>query len=232
MNQHAPADQREQQDAEQGTHQPNVDTHVAVQYVAELVCDHTLQFGAIELLQGSPGDRHRGVRGRVAGGECVDAGFLLKHVNLGHRHTRSQRDFLDHVAQTAPVDIPRVGLDQRAAKLPRDLATARPQAGRLEQAGQADNGDTGNRAAAQQGPARLYGLDHAAGGYIRIIVARADCEQQDQVDGHDDGDHGQNEDQDEPAGLPSRPVLVLEKVHPVSETDLGRLALGLILDFE
>ena len=60
---------------EAGEHadQPQVERHVAVQDVAELVAHHALQLVARELLQRAPrDDDHRLVR-RVAGDERVDA---------------------------------------------------------------------------------------------------------------------------------------------------------------
>ena len=52
--------------------QPDVQPHVAVEDVAELVGDDALQLVAGELLGAAAGDRHHRVAGRVAGGEGVD----------------------------------------------------------------------------------------------------------------------------------------------------------------
>ena len=49
-----PAGQADHQDAEEHAHQPDVEPHVAVQDVAELVCDHPLQLVAREPLEACP----------------------------------------------------------------------------------------------------------------------------------------------------------------------------------
>ena len=60
---HAP-DQAEHHDAEQHAHETNIEPHVAIQYVAELVRDHALQFIAVQQLQRAAGYGNRGI-GRV-----------------------------------------------------------------------------------------------------------------------------------------------------------------------
>ena len=92
-------DDGEHEDAEQHAHQADVQAHVAVEHVAELVRDHALQFVALELVEAAPRHGDRGIGGRVAGGERVDAGFVLEHVDFRHRHAGGDRHFLDHVAQ-------------------------------------------------------------------------------------------------------------------------------------
>ena len=59
-----PADDREAEDAEDDAHQAQVEPHVAVQDVAELVADHALQLVAREQLHGARRDGDHGVARR------------------------------------------------------------------------------------------------------------------------------------------------------------------------
>src|SRR5204862_8282774 len=76
------ADHGDDQDAVQETHQPDVQTHVAVQRVAELVGDDALQLVAGEEVQAPAGHPDHRVAGAEARGEGVDA---LLRVQPEHR---------------------------------------------------------------------------------------------------------------------------------------------------
>jgi hypothetical protein len=81
----APADNREEQDSEQQPHQPDVQPHVAIQDVAELVGNDALQFITVQPLQCAPGHTDRGVIDREPRREGVDALLLVEHVDGGYR---------------------------------------------------------------------------------------------------------------------------------------------------
>jgi hypothetical protein len=80
---HPPADHRQHQDAEQDADEADVQAHVAIEDVAELMGDHTLQFGTVEGFQCTPGHGHGRVGGAVAGREGVYARFLLQYIDSG-----------------------------------------------------------------------------------------------------------------------------------------------------
>ncbi len=139
------------QQAEGPAHQPQVEAHVAIEDVAELVRHHALQLVASQQRRRAARHGDGGIGGRIAGGERVDAVLVLEHVDLGHGDARGDRHLLDHVVQAAQRRIARVALDARAAERARHHAAAGAQRQRLEQAGAADDGqhdDRGERPAA------------------------------------------------------------------------------------
>ena len=99
------------QQSEHPAQEPAVQPHVAVQHVAEFVGDDSLELVAVEARDGATRDGDRGVCGRIARGEGVDAVFVLEHVDLGHGHARSDGHFLDHVVQPTQRRIPGAALD-------------------------------------------------------------------------------------------------------------------------
>ena len=97
------ADQAHQQDAVQHADQPQVEPHVAVEDVAELVGDDALQLVARELLGAAARDADHRVAGREAGREGVDALLLVQQEHGRHRHAGGEGHFLDDVQQP-PLD--------------------------------------------------------------------------------------------------------------------------------
>ena len=205
-------DQSDHEDAEQQAHQSDVQAHVAVQDVTEFVRDHALQFVALELLQRASGDRHRRVGRRVAGGEGVDAGFLFEHVDLGHRHTRRDCDFLDHVAQTTMVRIRGLGRDQRATQRLRDHGAARTQRTDLEQRRQTNDAGHAQTDAKQQIRVLADGLAERES-RRGVLLVREQRHDHDQIDRRDDGEHREHEQQHQSLRLSARLVLRFEEVH-------------------
>jgi hypothetical protein len=61
----------------------HVEAHVAVEDVAELVADDALQFVAGELFERAAGDGDDGVARGEAGGEGVERGLVVEHVDGG-----------------------------------------------------------------------------------------------------------------------------------------------------
>ncbi|OQB88778.1 MAG: hypothetical protein BWX84_02777 [Verrucomicrobia bacterium ADurb.Bin118] len=109
-------DDRQAKNAENDAHEAQVQPHVPVQDVAELVSDDALQFIALEQLHAAARDADGGVTGRVPGGEGIDAVLLVHHVDLRHGHAGGEGHFLNHVAEPAFVGIGGVGRNEPAAK--------------------------------------------------------------------------------------------------------------------
>ena len=141
------ANHRQAKDAEDDAHQPQVEPHVAVEDVAELVADDALQLIAREQLHGSRGDGDHRVARRVAGGKRVDASFVGQEIDLRHRNPRGDGHFLHHVPQLALVRVGRGRVDETPAQHGGHRAAALGQLQRLEPAAQrndrqrADGGD-------------------------------------------------------------------------------------------
>ena len=75
------ADQADHEDAEHDGGQLHVEPHVPVEDVTELMRDHALQLIAAEFLHRATRDRHDRIAGRETGGERVQAGLGVEHVN-------------------------------------------------------------------------------------------------------------------------------------------------------
>ena len=111
-----PANHREAQDAEDDAHDAQIQTHVAIEDVAELVADDALQLIAVEQCHATARDADGGVARRVAGRKGVDAFFVVEHINLGDGHAGGDGHFLDHVPQLALIGMGRVGIDEPSAE--------------------------------------------------------------------------------------------------------------------
>ncbi len=95
-----PADHGEAEQAEEDSHEPDIEAHVAVEDMAELVCDDALEFIAGELLQAALGDADYGIVGSVACGEGVDGLFIGQDVDLRDGDACGDGHFLDHIAES------------------------------------------------------------------------------------------------------------------------------------
>ena len=147
---HEVADDRKDEDAVDQADQAEIQPHVAVEHVAELVAQHALQLLAREVLQAAPRDGHHGVGGPKAGGEGVDRGLVVHHVDRRHRHAGGQRHFFDHVQQAAFGQIGRLRIDEPAAHHVRDHLAAGGQFGDLIEASQRDHDGRAQRHRRQQ----------------------------------------------------------------------------------
>ena len=87
------------EDAVDDADQAEVQPHVAVEDVAELVAHHALQFLAGEVSEAAGGDGHHGVAGLMAGGEGVDARLVVQHVDRRDGNAGGQGHLFDHVQQ-------------------------------------------------------------------------------------------------------------------------------------
>jgi len=102
---HDPSDDRQHHDPGNQADQPDIEPHVAVEDVAELVGHHPLQLVAGEVIKAALGDGDHGVARSIAGREGVDA-RLIQKIDGRHRHSRGDGHLLDDVEQPL---LPRVG---------------------------------------------------------------------------------------------------------------------------
>ena len=199
------ADDGEEQDAEQQPDEADVQAHVAVHDVAELVRDHALQLVAVEPVQCAGGDGNGRVRSGPAGRERVDALFVRQQIHLGHGCAGRDGHLLDHVAQPSQPRIGRVLRHVHAAQLAGHPAPAAAQSHRAHQRGEPDRGnrhDAGDDEHPGQSSGRgVEGVEGERGGEIH--------DENDADDGHDEQ---HNQARRHPAHL----ALPLEEVHLVS----------------
>jgi hypothetical protein len=171
--------------------------------VAELVADHALQLVAGELLERTAGHRHHRVGGGVPGGERVDAGLVVEHVDLRHRHTRRERHLLDHVEQRLFLEVDRARRHAPAAEHLGDGRAARAQLHGAEHRAAADH---------QQRPAADQ-RERVAVPRVELAADEAERGDHRDVDDGDDAEHGEREQHDELAGLALGAILGPEEVH-------------------
>ncbi len=201
------ADQGDHQDAVHQADQPQVDLHVAVDDVAELVGDHPLQLVARELGHRAAGDPDHRFGRREAGGEGVDLLLLVEQENRRHRHPGGQRHLLDHVEQLALVAVGAVGLQLAAAQQAGDRPAAL-----VERQGLVDAADQDDAEHHEGDPEGQHRLEEAGLGRHPLPgVGRGDPDQG--VDRGDGGEHRQREEEDQLPGLFPGGVLMAEEVH-------------------
>ena len=117
-------------DAVQDTDQTNIQTHVAMQDVAELVRDHALQLIAAQGFDRSTRDADDRIGWRVTGRKGVDA-QLLQHIDRRHRRTGCDCHLLHHVENFLLREIIATGNQQLALQQFGDTGAAPGQAGYL-----------------------------------------------------------------------------------------------------
>lgn len=109
------ADETEDEDAEDERREAQVEAHVAVENMAELVGDDALEFVAGEFFQGAAGDGDDGIGRSEAGGEGVDGGLVVEDEDAGHHDAGGEGHFLNDVEQAAFGEIGGVRIDAAAA---------------------------------------------------------------------------------------------------------------------
>jgi hypothetical protein len=202
---HELADHRDHEDAGDEADQAEVEPHVAVEDVAELVPDDALELVAREVVQRAPAHGDHGVAGRVAGGERVDGRLVVEHVHGRDRCARGDGHLLDDVEQP-PLGQARAGrVDQPAAKHRGHGLAAVAQHHHLEQRPRRDDREDDPDGHPQPLPvehgrvAPLVGPDHHQGRH--------------RVDRRDDPHDRQHEQRDQPARLPPGVFLLVEEIH-------------------
>ena len=120
-----PTHQAQNQEPVEDADHPQVESHVAVEDVAELVGDDALQLIARHLIDAALGHADHRVARREAGGEGIDAFFVVHDEHRRHRHTRGERHFFDDVQQPPFTGLERIRIDAPPAQ---SLGHARPTA--------------------------------------------------------------------------------------------------------
>ena len=137
----AAADETEDEDAEDERREAQVEAHVAVEDVAELVGDDALEFVACEFFEGAAGDGDDGIGGSESGGEGIDGGFVVEDVDAGHGDAGSEGHFLDDVEETALGEIGGVRIDASTADTLGDGGAAAGELVPFIKRGEADDGE-------------------------------------------------------------------------------------------
>ncbi len=212
---HEVADDRKHEDAIDQADQAEIETHVAVEHVAELVAQHALQFLAREIFQAAPRDGHHGVGGPKAGSEGVDRGLVVHHVDRRYRHSGGQRHFFHDVQEPALGQIGRLRIDEPAAHHVRDDLAAGGQLGDLIKASNRndDGRAQGHRRQEPRVPEADRLRDVAAGPRGCPVAAALRDQHGDEVDRRDDHRHGNAEEDDQFEGLAPGAVLTFEEIH-------------------
>ena len=146
-----PAGHADEQDAVEHAHQADVQPHVAVEDVAELVRDHALELVARQVADAAAGDADDRVARRVAGGEGVDPVLLVHQVDRRHGRARGDRHLLDDVEDLPLVGVGRLRRERPAAEHLGDGVPAARQRGDPVQAAAADQQQRPRRHDAEQG---------------------------------------------------------------------------------
>ncbi len=206
----AAADQADHENAKHDGRQLHVQPHVAIQDVAEFVRDHSLQLVAAQLLHRAAGDGHHGIAGREAGGEGIEAGFIIEHVDGGDGHPRGDGHLLDHVEQAALLQIDRVRFEAPAADAFGDGRASRAKDGPFVERA-ASNDD--QRAGGDCQQERRVEPDQLIRGVGRLRTPDVDQRNGRRVAQDDGPDDGQGEQHDKPSGPLAGTFLSLEEVH-------------------
>ena len=127
-------------DALEHRRQTNIEAHVAIEDVTELVGNHPLQLVALELLDAAPGDCHHRICRGDARGKSIDPPLVVEHVYRWHRHVGRQCHLLDDIEAAALGGIPGLGQDAGAAHALRHHLAAGGQLYPLHQYHQGDRG--------------------------------------------------------------------------------------------
>ena len=206
------ADHRQSHDAEQDAHQANVEAHVAVQYVTELVPDDALQLVAVQEFQRAARHCHRRVAGAESRGEGVNPAFLLEDINLGHWHAGCDRHFFDDVAQAPPQGVAGIGIEERAAHLAGDpAAAARGQLDGLGDAGADD--EQGRHQRDADGNTRRGRQESSERAPIGVVGQQEHHEAHDKRNARDDQQCRDDVGIYQAPGNPACLILCLKEVH-------------------
>ncbi len=167
--------------------------------------EHALQLGAGELVERATRDRDGRIGRRETRRERVDAGLVLEHEDLRHRHAGRDRHLFDDVAQPPIGEIAAVSGDRHTAERTRDDGAAAAQAG-----------DAVQRTHSDRQHDEYADREQAAPGDAAVRASRAvdaDRQHHDAIDRDDDRRDRQREQHQHAPRLPPRAFLLLEEVH-------------------
>jgi hypothetical protein len=205
--------------------QPDVQPHVAVEDVAELVRDDPLQFVARQPLGGPARHADHGVAGVKPAANALIPGSCSSRytggVGVPEAIAISSTTFRSCCSVGSVVS----GVEQPPAELLGDDLAAAAQLGDLEEASAADHDERADDGEAREARDRSAATSRAPRSARRAQIAERGRQQQ--VDRHDDRQHGQREQHHEARRVAPRGVLALEEVggHELggSERHLRRL---------
>ena len=201
-------DQAQKQYAVQDADHPQIEPHVAVEDVAELVGDDALQLVARELLDAAARDADHRVARREPGGERIDALFVFHHEHGRHRDARREGHLLDDVQEAAFVRLERIGINPPPAEPLGDARAAARKLSDLEQAAAGDQRERRNGCTARDVPREV-----AAGTEtVRPALRRPDGHRRHDKCRRQDADHRQRKRPDQPLRIAAGRRLSLEKV--------------------
>lgn len=186
-------------------HEAHVESHVAIEDVAELVGDHALKLVAGEAVECAACDRHHCRARMVAGGKGVDRGLVLQHIHRWRRNTGSNRHLVGEVDQPALGRIRGIACHQPPTQRAcHRLAAASGQ-----------RGDLPGRAPADDAPYRQRDDQEQAGlpqGDLLAVLACGHWQQR-EIDQYDARGQRAAEAEQQPAPGAACAVLFGEEVH-------------------
>ena len=199
--QYVVAENCQDKDAVDHADQPQIQPHVAVENVAELMAHHPLQLFAGEISQRAGRDGHDRVTGLMARGEGIDRRLIIHHKDGRHRNARGQGHLLDDVQQPAFGQVGALRIDGPAAHHQGDGLAAGRQLGDLVETPQGDHQQCSRRDAQEKlGPPQAavwrrrvvfrLAVDRVVG-VRRFGAAQSDGHHQ--IDCNDDRRHRQSE---------------------------------------
>ena len=109
------ADDAQNQNAVEQRDNAQVDAHITVENMAELVGHYALKLLSVEQIDGALVDANHCVMNAKARGESINTVFT-NEIYRRHRHTSRNGHFLYHIKQLALLRVTRVLVDQHAAK--------------------------------------------------------------------------------------------------------------------
>ena len=198
-------DDADDQDAVEDSDQADVQAHVPIEDVAELVRDHSLQLGAGQLLDGSLRHSDHSVVGCVSSCKRVDPLLARHQVDGWHRRAGGDRHLFDNVQDLALLGIRGVARDETATESFGDHPPTAPELRHLVQTSARDDGhrrcDDGQEQPRVPKPCLLR------------LRREKECDADHYIDRHDDRHDRQHEEKHQAAGFLARSVLTFEKIH-------------------
>src|SRR4051812_23277942 len=101
----------------------------------------------------------------MAGGERVDAGLAIHHVDLRNRNSGSDRHFFDDIQEFALVQVGRIRINQPAVEELGDRTSTAGERERLEKAAGSDDAK-----GAEGGGEEQRDLRWSRGGFLRLFL--------------------------------------------------------------
>src|SRR6266550_1574052 len=104
-------DNRQTKNSKNQAHETQIDSHVTIENVTELMADHSLQFVAGKHFHTATRHADGCIACRMPGRKRVDPSFAIHDVNLWDGDAGSDRHFFHNVQQLALIGVARVGIN-------------------------------------------------------------------------------------------------------------------------